>query len=578
MNYNNYLKLSKIAQNEEKSEKVLKNAKILNVFTEEIIEGNIAISDGIIIGIGNYSGIEEIDLKGKYVVPGFVDSHLHLESTMVEPKIFLKEAVKSGTTTFIVDPHEAANVAGNDGIDYILNETENTLGNVFVMIPSCVPATNFEDNGVTLNSKDMEKYLEHPRVLGLAEVMDTRAVINCDINMLDKLKLFENKNIDGHAPALSDEELNAYVLAGVKTDHEAVTYEYAKKEVERGMYSLIREGSAAKNLEAIVKGIVKDNISTSRFCFCTDDKHIEDIRKEGHISYNIKKAIELGIEPIKAYKMATIQSTECIGKSKKIGAVAPGYKADLVVLNNFEKVEIDSVYFNGENVENILITENIENKWSEKLKKTVKLKDFSIEKLKLKVENENNFPIVNTIPGQIVTEKIFEKIEINIENGEKIFKANENYNKIAVIERHNNTGKVGVGVLKGFGIKNGAIASTVAHDSHNIVVVGDNDRDMELAVKELEKVQGGYTLVEKGKVVDTLPLVIMGLISDRPHEEVNEKLEKMIKYSKKMGINEKIDPFINLSFMALPVIPEIRVTARGIYDVVENKFLNNKNE
>lgn len=574
MDYRNYLELSKVAQKENKAELVLKNGKILNVFTEEIIEGDIAISNGLIIGIGNYSGIKEINIKDKYVVPGFVDSHLHLESTMVEPNIFLKEAVKSGTTTFIVDPHEAANVSGNDGIDYILEQTENTIGNVFVMIPSCVPATNFEDNGVILYAKDMEKYLKHPRVLGLAEVMDTRAVITCENEMINKLELFKNKNIDGHAPSLTDEELNAYVLAGVKTDHEAVTYEYAKKEVERGMYSLIREGSAAKNLEAIIKGIVKNNLSTERFCFCTDDKHIEDIKNEGHISYNIKKAIKLGINPIKAYKMATIQSAQCIGKGKYMGAIAPGYKADLVILNNFENVEVDSVYFNGENVDNILKKENKKIECSKKLKETVKIKDFTMEKLILEIKNENEFPVINTIPGQIVTGKIYEKVKFEEENNKKIFKANEIYNKIAVVERHNNTGKVGVGVLKGFGIKNGAIASTVAHDSHNIVVVGDNDLDMYLAVKELERVQGGYTLIENGKVVDTLPLVIMGLISDRPHEEVNEKLEKMIKYSKKMGINKNIDPFINLSFMALPVIPELRVTARGIYDVVENKFLN----
>lgn len=573
MDRNKYLKLSEIAQHKVLAEKVLKNAKILNVFTEEIVEGDVAISEGIIVGIGKYKGIEEIDLEGKYIVPGFVDSHLHLESTMVEPRLFLKEALKSGTTTFVVDPHEAANVAGIQGIDYILDQTENALGNVFVMIPSCVPATDFEDSGAILTSKDMEKYLNHPRILGLAEVMDTRSVINGNVEMLNKISLFSEKNIDGHAPALSEDELNVYVLAGIKTDHEAVSYEYAKKEVERGMYSLIREGSAAKNLNAIIKGIVKEKISTSRFCFCTDDKHIEDIRKEGHISYNIKKSIELGIDPIKAYKMATIQSTECIGKDKKMGAIAPGYKADLVVLSNFEKVEIDSVYFNGENLEKLI--EKRENivKCPEVLKKTVKLKDFSVEKLKLIVNDEKKFPIINIIPGQIVTEKIIGDISIIENNEEKIFVANNIYNKIAVVERHKYTGKVGVGILKGFGIKNGAIASTVAHDSHNIVVVGDNDRDMELAIRELEKVQGGYTLVENGKIVDTLPLVIMGLISDRPHEEVNEKLKKMIKYSKKMGINENIDPFINLSFMALPVIPELRVTARGIYDVVEDKFL-----
>ena len=567
MDYNKYSDLSKMARKEKKAEKVFKNGKIFNVFTEEIVEGDIAISGGLIVGIGKYSGLEEIDLTGKYVVPGFVDSHLHLESTMVEPKEFLKEAVRSGTVTFIVDPHEAANVSGKDGIDYILNQTEKVPGNVFVMLPSCVPATSFEDSGFILHAEDMGRYLENSRVLGLAEVMDTRAVITADDSMMKKLRLFSERNIDGHAPLLCDDDLTAYALAGIRTDHEAFTYEYAKKEVERGMYVFIREGSAAKNLEAIVKGIVRENADTGRYCFCTDDKHIEDIKIEGHISHNIRRAIELGISPVKAYKMATIQSTQCIGKGKFMGAISPGYKADFVILNDFEKVDVHSVYFNGENIEKIIENEG-HVPCPGHLKNTVKVKNFTEESLVLNI-GEKKFPIINVIPGQIVTEKLIEEVPV-VNN---IFIPDYIYNKIAVIERHNNTGKIGVGILKGFGIRNGAIASTVAHDSHNIVVAGDNDRDMKLAVDELIRVQGGYTIVERGKIVHTLPLVIMGLISDRPHEEVNEKLKEMIKYSRKMGINEKIDPFINLSFMALPVIPELRITARGIYDVSEDRFL-----
>lgn len=567
MDYNKYSDLSKMARKEKVAEKVFKNGKIFNVFTEEIIEGDIAISGGLIVGIGKYSGLEEIDLTGKYVVPGFVDSHLHLESTMVEPKEFLKEAVRSGTVTFIVDPHEAANVSGKDGIDYILNQTEKAPGNVFIMLPSCVPATSFEDSGFTLHAEDMRRYLENSRVLGLAEVMDTRAVITADDSMMKKLRLFSERNIDGHAPLLCDDDLTAYALAGIRTDHEAFTYEYAKKEVERGMYVFIREGSAAKNLEAIVKGIVRENADTGRYCFCTDDKHIEDIKIEGHISHNIRRAIELGISPVKAYKMATIQSTQCIGKGKIMGAISPGYKADFVILNDFEKVDVHSVYFNGENIEKIIENEGHVT-CPEHLKNTVKVKNFTEESLVLNI-GEKKFPIINVIPGQIVTEKLIEEGPV-VNN---IFIPDCIYNKIAVIERHNNTGKIGVGILKDFGIRNGAIASTVAHDSHNIVVAGDNDRDMKLAVDELIRVQGGYTIVERGKIVYTLPLVIMGLISDRPHEEVNEKLKEMIKYSRKMGINEKIDPFINLSFMALPVIPELRITARGIYDVSEDRFL-----
>ncbi len=565
MNYNNYLKLSKIARKLDKADVVLKNGIILNVFTEEFIKGDVAISDGIIVGIGEYSGKREIDISGKYVVPGFVDSHLHLESTMVQPLDFVKEAVKSGTLTFIADPHEAANVAGQTGIDYILEQTENAPADVYVMIPSCVPATSFEDSGAILEAEDMKKYIDNPRVLGLGEVMDSRAVITGDRSMMKKLELFKNKNMDGHAPMLEELDLKAYTLAGIRTDHEACDYEYAKKEVENGMYVFIREGSAAKNLDAIVSGIVKESASTERYCFCTDDKHVEDVRREGHISYNIRRAIELGIEPIKAYKMATIQATQCIGKGKIKGAVAPGYYADVVILDDFETVKIDSVYYRGKNIAEIE-TENIP-ECPVPLKHTVKVKYFTKDKLKLRIE-EKEIPVIMTIPGQIVTKKAVEKVPAI----EGVFVANSEYNKVAVVERHKNTGKVGVGVLKEFGIRNGAIASTVSHDSHNIVVVGDNDEDMVLAVEELIRVQGGYTIVENGKVVDTLPLVIMGLVSDKSHEEVDEILKRMISYSRKMGVNEKIDPFINLSFMALPVIPEIRVTARGIYDVNEDRF------
>ncbi len=566
MDYNNYLKLSKVARKLEKAEVVFKNGTVLNVFTEELIKGDVAVSDGVIIGVGDYSGEKEIDISGKYVVPGFIDSHLHLESTMVQPSDFIREAVKSGTLTFIVDPHEAGNVAGQEGIDYILQQTENTPADVFVMIPSCVPATSFEDSGAILNSNDMKKYIDNPRVLGLGEVMDSRAVITGEKSMMEKLALFKDKNIDGHAPMLEELDLTAYSLAGIRTDHEACDYEYAKREVSNGMYVFIREGSAAKNLDSIVTGIVKDGAYTGRYCFCTDDKHVEDVRKEGHISYNIKRAIELGLAPVKAYKMATIQAAECIGKGKTKGAVAPGYYADLVILDNFEKVEIDSVYYRGTDVK-CIPDRNQDYECPEILKHTVRVKDFTEEKLQLKVGN-GEIPIVETVPGQIVTKKVMERIPTK--DGD--FIPDRKYNKIAVIERHKNTGKVGVGVLKGFGIRNGAMASTVAHDSHNIVVVGDNDNDMKIAVEELIKVQGGYTIVENGKVVHTLPLVIMGLISDRGHEEVDKKLKEMISYSKKMGVNEKIDPFINLSFMALPVIPEIRVTARGIYDVGEDKF------
>ncbi|MEQ8198083.1 MAG: adenine deaminase [Clostridiaceae bacterium] len=566
MDYKAYPELSRMARGIDKADLVLKNASILNVFTEEFIEGDLAIAHGLIVGVGKYEGKKEIDLTGKYIVPGFIDSHLHLESTLVRPSELIKEALKYGTTSFVVDPHEAANVSGNDGIQYILDQTSRVPANVYVMVPSCVPATSFEDNGCLLTAEEMKKLMDNKRILGLGEVMDCPSVIEGEETMMEKLNLFQYKTMDGHAPFLTDEDLAAYALAGIKTDHECTNYEYAKKQCMNGMYVLIREGSAAKNLEAIIKGILDDKASTERYCFCTDDKHIEEIIKEGHISYNIKKAISMGIPAIKAFKMASYNPSICYG-IKNSGAIAPGYQADLVVLSDMENVKVTDVFYKGINIRDYISEEEI--KCPDHLKETIHVKDFSKDKLKIKVI-EDEVPVMAVIPGQIVTRKLLEKV--TSKDGE--FISDKTYSKIAVIERHKYTGKTGVGILKGFGIKDGAIASSVSHDSHNIVVVGDNDEDMEIAVKELIKQQGGYTIASKGKIVNTLPLPIMGLMSDAGHEEVNEKLKDMIQYAHKMGVNPGIEPFINLSFMALPVIPEIRITARGIYDVEKNRFIS----
>ncbi|SCP97260.1 adenine deaminase [Anaerobium acetethylicum] len=564
MDYKNYPAMSQVARGMGKADLVLKNGNVLNVFTEEFHEADIAICGGTIVGVGSYSGNREIDMRGKYVVPGFVDSHLHLESTLVQPFELINEALKYGTTTFVVDPHESANVAGLDGIDYILDQTSDVAANVFVMVPSCVPAAPFEDNGYILNPGEMKKYLENERILGLGEVMDCPAVITGDSVMMEKLDMFQPKILDGHAPFLNDGDLAAYALAGIKTDHECCDYEYAKKEIGNGIYVLIREGSAAKNLEAIVKGIVSEHASTERYCFCTDDKHIEEIKKDGHISFNVKKAVSLGIPPQKALKMASWQATVCYGM-KNLGAIAPGYQADVVVLDDLENIRVADVFHKGMNIKEYSAKGRIP--CPENIKHTVQVKDFNRKKLEIET-GEKEFPVIEIIPGQIVTKKVFEKLPAK----DGIFISDNIYSKIAVVERHKGTGKVGVGVLKGFGIRNGAIASSVSHDSHNIIVVGDNDDDMVAAVNELIEKQGGYTIISGGKSAGTLPLPVMGLMSDAGHEEVEEKLKTMISKAWEMGVNPKIDTFINLSFMALPVIPEIRITARGIYDVAENVF------
>lgn len=564
MKLQKYQKCSNVPRGLEKAELVLKNARIVNVFTREILEGDIAISDGMIVGIGSYQGEEEINLGGKYVCPGFIDSHLHLESTLVTPAELVTVASRHGTTTFIVDPHESANVSGLKGIDYILNQTEDVEANVFVMMPSCVPATAIDDNGCTLTAQDMAPYLSKKRILGLGEVMDYISVVNGDEEMHRKLELFCDKVRDGHAPFLSDTDLQAYAMAGITTDHECSDFEYAMKERRNGMTVHIREGSAARNLKAIVTGIVQNQMNGEGFCFCTDDKHIEDIEKEGHIDHNVRKAIRLGMNPVDAICMATVNSAKCYGLNH-LGAIAPGYQADLLVIDDLEKMTIQDVYYKGKRVD-----QNSEinvRECPEELKNTVHVGKFSQEDLRLE-SPDGMFHVIGMQEGEITT--VHKKVQIL--PGQGTFVSDAQYQKIAVVERHKETGKTGVGVVSGFGIQGGAIASSVSHDSHNIIVIGDNDEDMYLAVQELIRTQGGYTLVADHQVYDTLELPVMGLMSDAGFQYSHRKLERMIRKAHEMGVPDEMAPFITLSFMALPVIPEIRITPRGIYDVRTGEF------
>ena len=564
-----YRKYSQMARGLEKAELVFKNGRVFSSGTGEFIEGDVAVADGIVIGVGTYEGETEIDLDGKVICPGFIDSHLHLESTLVTPGELVRQAAQCGTTTFIVDPHESANVSGTDGIDYILDQTEDAPANVYVMMPSCVPATHVDDNGCTLTAGKMKGYLDHPRILGLGEVMDAPSVINGSIAMHEKLRLFQDRVKDGHAPFLAPGDLAAYVLGGIDTDHECVDYEYAMSEARNGMQVLIREGSAARNLDAIVKGIVEHHTDTSSFCFCTDDKHIEEIRKEGHINYNVKRAVQLGLPVEKALQMATIQPARCYGLYQ-LGMIAPGRQADFVILDNVTDLNVVDVYHCGKRV---IRDEKVEVKpCPPHLKNTVHVSGFSEERLKLKHPG-GKAHMIQMLEKQIVTSDVVEEVPWKVLDGEKYFVPDGEYQKIAVIERHKNTGKMGVGIVKGYGIRGGAIASSVSHDSHNIIVVGDNDRDMALAVKEMMRTQGGYTLVRDGEIYGTLPLPVMGLMSDAGYESVNEALAKMIPKAHEMGVKDGFDPFITLSFMALPVIPEIRITPRGIYLVKEDRML-----
>ena len=570
MEYTLFKKISKVTLGEEKADLVLKNAEIVDVFTEEIHRADLAVCDGIIAGIGSfYEGKREIDLSGKYVLPGLIDAHLHLESTMVTPNELVTAAALCGTTTFIVDPHEAANVSGTAGIDYILDQTEDSPANVYVMLPSCVPATGFDDNGATLSASKMKPYLHNPRILGLGEVMDAPSVIHGDQKMHEKLALFEDRIRDGHAPYLPGAELSAYALSGIRTDHEATSYEYALEEVRRGMHVHIREGSAAHNLEAIVRGIVKNGTPTENFSFCTDDKHIEDIFREGHISYNVRRAAELGLPVLKAIKMATINTARCYGL-QKLGALAPGYQADMIVTDDLKKMHVLRVFHKG--IELDSAQKPTVRECPAALKQTVQLAPVTEELFRLPIRGQT-VHMIGIDASQITTKHEIKKLR-DTDN----YCPSNGLNKIAAVERHRGTGKAGVAICAHYGIENGAIASSVSHDSHNIIVIGDNDRDMALAVNAIIKEQGGYSLVQDGKVVDTLPLPVMGLMSDAGFEEVNKKLRRMIRKAHSMGIPDEVEPFITLSFLALPVIPEIRITPRGLLDTVEMKIISGKKE
>ncbi|MCR4625811.1 MAG: adenine deaminase [Lachnospiraceae bacterium] len=562
MEYGKFKKLSGAVLSGEKADLILKNANIIDVLTGRIRQGSIIIKDGVILGViedpGAVLNAETItDLNGAYVSPGFMDAHLHLESTMVSPAELIAEAAAKGTTTFIVDPHEAANVSGADGINYILDQTADSDANVYVMMPSCVPATPLDDNGCIFTAKDMKPYLDNERILGLGEVMDDPAVVYADKNMHDKLALFGEKIIDGHAPFLPDRELDIYSMAGIMTDHEATSFEYALKEAERGIHVHIREGSAAHNCADIVKGIVKSGINTDCFSFCTDDKHIEDILAGGHISANIRIAIKEGIAPMAAYQMATINTARTYGL-KHLGAIIPGAQADLVVLSDPESVDVSAVYYKGKKVEK---SEKITLKpCPDKLKSTMNLAEVNAESFKLPILGGETH-VIGIDRKQITTTDIIKKFD-ETDNYEP--DGSTDILKIAAVERHKFTGKIGVALASGYGLKGGAVASSVSHDSHNIIVIGDSDRDMATAVNALKKSGGGYVIVEAGQVFEVLPLPIMGLMSDAGFENVNEKLQRMKKKAYEMGVDKDIDPFITLSFLALPVIPEIRITPRGL--------------
>ena len=544
-------------------ELVLKNGTIVDVKNRKLIRGDLAVSDGKIIGIGTFSGKQEVDCQGKYLCPGFIDAHVHIESSMAAPLEFAKAVMPHGTTTVIADPHELVNVKGNEAMKYILDATEDIPLSVYVMMPSSIPATPFETNGADFTAKDMEQWKDHKRVLGLGEVMCYPAVLSGDPEILAKLRLCRGMIIDGHAPGLTGEDLKAYVEAGVMTEHECTSYEEAREKCHAGMKILVREGSAARNVENIIPGLLKEPQDMKHYMFCTDDKHLDTIENEGHISYNIRRSIQLGMDPLDAVAMATEHAASAYGLNQ-IGTLETGKDADIVVLGSLEEVSVEQVYRKGRLVNDAMFDRQAA-PIAESMLHTVVLSGVS--KDKIQVPARGKVPVIGMVSGQIVTKFLREEVP----SCEGWFVPNREYSKLCVFERHRGTGNAKAAPLKGYGITGGAIATSVAHDSHNIIAAGDNDDDILTAVQMMEKMQGGYVLVSGGEVKGTLPLPVAGLLSLGSSQEIQENIDDMLKKAWDMGISREIDPFITLSFMALPVIPELRLTDLGLVDVTHFK-------
>ena len=542
---------------------VLKNATYVNVFSNELCHGDIAVAEGLIVGMGEYHGKMEVDVSGKLVLPGFIDAHIHLESSLVSPTEFAKAVLPHGTTTVITDPHEIANVMGTDGIEYMLQATEDLPVDVRFMLPSCVPATPLDESGANLDYRSIDSFYDHPRVQGLAEMMNYVGVVNGDGQVVEKIVASQahHKKIDGHAPGLSGKDLNAYIAAGVYSDHECSDMEDAMNKLRLGQYIMIREGTAARNLEALMPLLTSQYVD--RCMFCTDDKHPNDLLEKGHIDYIVKKAISLGADPIVAVKAACHNAARYFLLNNR-GAIAPGYLGDFVIIDDFQHFEIEMVYKRG-----VLMYDG-------------QLRDFPAPEIDpylvkrahdtfhvahLTAEDFSDgrpHAVIGMIPGEIVTQDAGYADHADPE---------QDILKIAVIERHKNTHHIGLGYIKGYGLKRGAVATSISHDSHNIIVVGATDEDMAAAANRIVENRGGITVMENGQVLGEVTLSIAGIMSDDSLVMVNSALEDAKDEAFGLGVSRGIDPFMTLSFMALPVIPSLRITTRGVFDVSSQRYI-----
>ena len=560
MNVEHLKKRIKSAKGEQKADLVLKDVTVVNVFTGKLQKRDIAICDGIIAGVGKgYEGVAEERLDGFYAIPGLIDAHMHIESSMLTPLELSYALVPHGTTCVIADPHEIANVMGTEGIKFMIDNAKEAPLDYFFMLPSCVPATPLETSGASLQWKELIELSEYPHVLGLAEMMNYPGVLSCDEKVLKKIEAFQKWIIDGHCPGISKKELQAYISTGIGSDHESVDPQEALEKIESGLFLMIREGSTAKNLEAIVPIIDRHNFF--RACFVSDDLHPEDISEKGHLDFILRKAVSVGMDPIMAVQMVTLNPASYFGLKER-GSISAGKIADIVIVNDLKEFQVIKVYKNGKEV-----TEGDFKHISKTFNDTVNISNFSKEKLKIPYSERAR--AMEIIPDQIVNKEII----VNPKNREGwvVSDPERDILKICVVERHKGTGNVGIGLVKGLGIKKGAIGSSVSHDSHNIIAVGVEDSDIYQAVLEVAKMNGGMVVVSEGKVIARLRLEIAGLMTQRPIKELLKDIVAIKKGIEHIGSKVK-NPFMVLSFLALPVIPELRITDKGLVDVNNFRF------
>ncbi len=546
------------ARGEEPADLVLKGGTVLNVFTEEFLPADVAICGDTIVGVGSYAGLREIDCAGKTIVPGLIDAHVHLESSMASPGEFSKVLVRAGTTAVVNDPHEIVNVAGRAGLDYFLACADRMLTNTFFMLPSSVPAADTDANGCgEFLAEDMIDYVNHPRVLGLAETMRFMDCVTGEDRMLAKLDLFRGRRIDGHAPGLAGRDLQAYRLSGVENDHECTAREEVIEKLRAGFTILMREGSGAKNVEVLLTAVVEAGLPLDNCLFCTDDKHLAEIEADGHITTCVRKAIALGVPPAKAYKMGSYNAARYYGL-RNLGAIGPGYQADLLLIDDLRNPRPTEVMVRGRFLTAADYAADLSVPEPEALIHTVTLPAIGPADIALPCDGEAD--VIGIIPDQILT--AHRRASVQVRDG--YFLPDEVNNKIVMAHRHGRADKIGTGILQGLHIRGGAVATTVAHDAHNLIAAGDNDADILLAIETVRHTQGGYAVVSKGQVLGTLPLPIAGLMSDARYDRIIETLEELEKKARGIGVPEGTDPFITLSFLALTVLPAARITLDGM--------------